>query len=125
MGESKHWQDTMTSRERVLAVINHQEPDRVPIDLGTTDTFMSAEVVLGLAQLLGMDSPIAQGAPHPGAYITPDESILEALGADVRLVGVPQKPKPSSIGGNTDVKMEKRYLEIQPIAATYNAIQDC
>jgi len=106
MGESKHGQDTMTSRERVLTAINHQEPDRVPIDLGTTDTFMAAEVVLGLAQLLGMDSPIAQAAPHPGAYITPDESILEALGADVRLVGVPQKPQPSSIGGNTDVKME-------------------
>jgi len=42
---------------------------------------MAAEVVLGLAQLLGMDSPAAQGAPHPGAYIIPDESILEALGA--------------------------------------------
>ena len=26
----------MTSRERVLAAINHQEPDRVPIDLGST-----------------------------------------------------------------------------------------
>ena len=28
----------MTSRERVLTAINHQEPDRVPIDLGTSDT---------------------------------------------------------------------------------------
>ena len=26
----------MTSRERVLAAIRHQEPDRVPIDLGAT-----------------------------------------------------------------------------------------
>ncbi|MCF6335366.1 MAG: uroporphyrinogen decarboxylase family protein, partial [Spirochaetales bacterium] len=25
----------MTSRERVLAAINHKEPDRVPIDLGS------------------------------------------------------------------------------------------
>ncbi len=25
---------SMSSRERVLAAINHQEPDRVPIDLG-------------------------------------------------------------------------------------------
>ena len=26
----------MTSRERVLASINHREPDRVPVDLGAT-----------------------------------------------------------------------------------------
>ena len=26
----------MTSRERVLAAIRHQEPDRIPIDLGST-----------------------------------------------------------------------------------------
>ncbi len=26
--------DTMTPRERVLAAIEHREPDRVPIDVG-------------------------------------------------------------------------------------------
>ena len=26
----------MTSRERVIAAINHQQPDRVPIDFGST-----------------------------------------------------------------------------------------
>ncbi len=26
----------MTSRERVLAALNHKEPDKVPIDLGGT-----------------------------------------------------------------------------------------
>jgi len=26
----------MTSRERILAAINHKEPDRVPVDLGAT-----------------------------------------------------------------------------------------
>lgn len=97
---------TMTSRERVLAAINHQEPDRVPIDLGTSDTFMAAEVVQGLAQLLGMDSPAAKAAPHPGAYITPDESILEALGADVRLSGVPRKPRPTDANRTGGVKTE-------------------
>jgi hypothetical protein len=32
----------MTSRERVLAALNHQEPDRVPFDLGGSgyDTLM-------------------------------------------------------------------------------------
>ena len=27
---------SMTSRERVLATVNHREPDRVPLDLGGT-----------------------------------------------------------------------------------------
>lgn len=98
----------MTSQERVLTAIDHQEPDRVPIDLGTSDTFMAAEVVQGLAQLLGMNSPAAEAAPHPGSYITPDESILKALGADVRLVGVPAKPHPTPPNANKagDVKTE-------------------
>ncbi|MBL7115096.1 MAG: hypothetical protein ISS35_04965 [Kiritimatiellae bacterium] len=30
---------TMTSRERVLAAVNHEEPDRVPIDLGGNQTY--------------------------------------------------------------------------------------
>ena len=44
----------MTSRERVLAALNHQEPDRVPVDIGTTDTTMAREVYEGLAALLGL-----------------------------------------------------------------------
>ena len=115
----------MTSRKRVLTAIDHQEPDRVPIDLGTSDTFMAAEVVQGLAQLLGIDSPAAKAAPHPGAYITPDESILEALGADVRLVGVPSKPRPPSTGGNMGANAKPvritAMVAIAGVLATNNA----
>ncbi len=31
-------QETMTSRERLLAALNHEQPDRVPIDLGGNQT---------------------------------------------------------------------------------------
>lgn len=31
-----HQPGAMTSRERVLAAIDHREPDRVPVDLGST-----------------------------------------------------------------------------------------
>ena len=30
--------ETMSSRQRVLAALNHQVPDRVPIDLGGNQT---------------------------------------------------------------------------------------
>ena len=30
--------ETMTSRERLLKALNHEQPDRVPIDLGGNQT---------------------------------------------------------------------------------------
>ena len=76
----------MTSRERVLAALNHREPDRVPVDIGTTDTTMAREVYEGLAALLGLEPVNAKDAPNPNTFICPDEEMLAALGADVRVV---------------------------------------
>lgn len=48
----------MTSRERVLRAINHQEPDRVPIDLGATrQSGISASSYHRLKQRLGIKTP--------------------------------------------------------------------
>jgi uroporphyrinogen decarboxylase len=48
----------MTSRERVLRAINHQEPDRVPIDLGATrQSGISASTYHRLKQHLGLRTP--------------------------------------------------------------------
>lgn len=48
----------MNSRERVLLAINHQEPDRVPIDLGgTRQSGIAAATYHQLKQLLGVRSP--------------------------------------------------------------------
>ena len=45
----------MTSRERVLAAINHQQPDRVPVDFGGTfETGIAAGTVYYLRQALGL-----------------------------------------------------------------------
>lgn len=46
----------MNSRERVLKALNHEEPDRVPFDLGSTlVTGISHKTYLGLLPLLGLD----------------------------------------------------------------------
>lgn len=76
----------MNSRERVLAAINHQEPDRIPLDLGGSGTTgMHASSVYLLRQALKLDPP---GAPvkvtEPYQLlgeIQPD--MIEALGVDV------------------------------------------
>lgn len=82
----------MTSRERISTSLNHIEPDRVPIDIGTSDTYIAREVYVGLAELLGIEPTAAADAPHPQAFLIPDEKMLEILGADVRYVPVPTNP---------------------------------
>ena len=48
----------MTPRERVLAALNHQEPDRVPIDLGgTRQSGIAASAYHQLKQRLGLTTP--------------------------------------------------------------------
>jgi len=48
----------MTSRERVLAAVNHQEPDRVPLDLGGTRcTSINPKTYAGAKELLGIPGP--------------------------------------------------------------------
>ncbi len=46
----------MTSRERVLAAINHKQPDRIPIDLGATgQTGISVSALYRLREYLGLE----------------------------------------------------------------------
>lgn len=76
----------MNSRERVILALNHEEPDRVPLDLGGSPvTGMHASTVYALRQALGLDPP---GAPvkviepyQMLGEIKPD--LWEALGVDV------------------------------------------
>ena len=37
----------MTSRERILAAIDHREPDRVPVDLGATPSSGISAIAYG------------------------------------------------------------------------------
>ncbi|MFQ6079846.1 MAG: methyltransferase, partial [Thermodesulfobacteriota bacterium] len=55
----------MTSRERVHLTINHQEPDRVPVDLGATAvTGIAASTYAKLRDALGLpQSPVRVGEP--------------------------------------------------------------
>lgn len=77
---------TITPRERVLSAINHREPDRVPIIIGTSNTTsMKLPPYLGLKKLLGIESPdsFIYDWPELGT-VQPDERILERLHGDAR-----------------------------------------
>jgi hypothetical protein len=76
----------MNSRERVQRTLSHQEPDRIPVDLGGSEvTGMHASVVYRLRQALGLDSP-----GTPVKVIEPyqmlgeiDLDLLDFFGGDV------------------------------------------
>lgn len=56
----------MTSRERVLAAINHQQPDRVPLDMGTTFyTGISACALYRLRKYYGLKTRPIDILKHP------------------------------------------------------------
>lgn len=76
----------MNSRQRVELALNHQEADRLPLDLGGSNvTSMNVSVVYRLRQALGLDAP-----GTPVKVIEPYQmlgeigtDLLDALGADV------------------------------------------
>jgi hypothetical protein len=82
----------MTSRERVQMVLEHKEPDHVPLDLGASAvTGMQVDTIYQLRQALRLDEP---GAPvkvtepyQMLGEIKPD--LMEALGVDVAGLGKP------------------------------------
>ncbi len=76
----------MNSRERVTMALNHQEPDRVPLDLGASAvTGMNVSSVYLLRQALQLDrpgTPVKVVEPYQMlGEIAPD--LMEALGVDV------------------------------------------
>jgi uroporphyrinogen decarboxylase len=83
----------MTHRQRVLAALNHQEPDRVPIDLGSTRcTSIHLAGYRRLKAHFGVDSPeaITDRMMQPALV---DEAVLRALDIDTRGIfpGAPDK----------------------------------
>ncbi len=78
---------TMTPRERVLAAINHHEPDRVPVTLGGSANHLTEQRF----QLL-RDHYKVREIPRRtlvGFYTTPDYNpVLDKLGTDFRFIHI-------------------------------------
>jgi uroporphyrinogen decarboxylase len=96
-----------THRERILAALNHEQPDRVPIDFGgaefTTITLAGYE---RLKAYLGVTAPTApMSIIHSVAH--PAEEILERFGVDARNV------QPGTYEGGVDRRIDdNNYVDI-------------
>jgi uroporphyrinogen decarboxylase len=74
----------MTSRERVVAAINHHEPDRVPVDIGGgSSTSISVEANERLKRHLGMEGSSAE-LSKIFRVAALDEKVMQRLGSDCR-----------------------------------------
>ena len=77
--------ETMTSRQRVLQALNHEIPDRVPIDLGGFQTGIHrlayADLIrhLGLSETETILDPVQQLAQ-------PSEAVLQRFHVDIRYI---------------------------------------
>jgi uroporphyrinogen decarboxylase len=75
----------MTSRERVIAALNFQIPDRVPIDLGGFQTGIHKKAYMELLGYLDLEEEIVMLDPVQ-QLVRPSEEILEMLRVDFRYV---------------------------------------
>jgi len=77
--------ETMTSRERVLAAINHQVPDRIPFDLGGNQTGIHKDAYRNLVRHLGLNDEV-RIMDAVQQLAAPCESVLERLHVDTRYI---------------------------------------
>ena len=75
----------MNSRERLLTTLNHQEPDRIPLDLGSTQvTGIHVIAYQRLREYLGLPLVEPRLCDSVQGLALPDEDLIEKLGVDVR-----------------------------------------
>jgi uroporphyrinogen decarboxylase len=92
----------MSSRERVLAALNHQEPDRVPIDFGgTTATSIVIPAYEKLKSHLGLSHATKLRAARAQTVI-PDDSVLDHFDIDTRALVLGNFSMAQARGGETD-----------------------
>jgi uroporphyrinogen decarboxylase len=78
----------MTSRERLLAAINHREPDRVPIDLGSTPSSgISVVAYQNLLKYLGKAHLKTHVYDVIQEVAQPEMELLDHFGVDVLDIG--------------------------------------
>ncbi len=78
-------QETMSSRQRLLTALNHQQPDRVPIDLGGNQTGIHKFAYQALLERLGLQEEI-EIMDAAQQLARPSEEVLTRLRVDTRYI---------------------------------------
>jgi uroporphyrinogen decarboxylase len=82
-----------TSKERVLTALNHEESDRVPLDIGgINNTTMHVTIEKKLKRYLGLEDRGSEIKAISQKVVVPDENILRHFGSDTRSIYVAEEP---------------------------------
>lgn len=98
----------MTPRERFLAALNHEEPDRVPLDLGGINTSLMIETHDNLKNHLGLGDYPAEVLSKTWQIAKTAEPILEKLSIDS------QKILPFGTPDDVRREVKKRITDLAP-----------
>ena len=86
----------MTSRERILAAIEHRQPDRVPVDLGATPSSGISAIAYGnLKKHLGLTQGATLVYDVVQQLAQPEDCILDRFQVDVVDIGRAFNTEPS------------------------------
>lgn len=110
----------MTPRERVWKALNHEEPDRVPVDLGGNSSGMTDVAYKRLVEYLGIKDDTATFTEwRTVAYF--DDRVLEFLNIDIREMRLesPQGYKPKI---HSDGTIENEWSMIRKNVGYYSEI---
>jgi uroporphyrinogen decarboxylase len=94
--------ETMTPRERLLAAVNHRQPDRVPLDLGGNQTGIHKFAYEALLEHLGIRDDVAIMDPVQ-QLARPCEAVLQRLRIDTRYIAAR-----SAAGYRGEIVIEER-----------------
>lgn len=97
----------MTHRERVLAALDHNEPDRVPMDLGgTLATTVAGHAYPALRRALGLPPQETEESLHYASLAVVDEEVRRAL--DVDLI---RAPDAFGTDKSVEILSEDRFID--------------
>jgi hypothetical protein len=81
----------MTSKERVLAALRHQQPDTVPVDFGSTAvTGIHVKIIAALREHYGLEKRLVKAHEPYQMLGTIDEDLKQVLGIDLEGVVPPE-----------------------------------
>jgi len=101
----------MNRRERVLAALNHREPDRVPIDLGGSDASgITAIAYNNLKSHLGLKGGKTRVFDPYQQIVDVEEGVLEVVKSDVRSIMIqPRNWKPWKLPDGSDCEIPEKW----------------
>lgn len=109
---------SMTSRQRVLAALSHQEPDRVPVALGGGPYGIVDDLYLRLVDSLGLGAPVEPfRRGHNISYM--DDRLLERLGTDLRYCWPGLLPNSPVVPGDDENTFYDSYGQVWKRALPY------